>query len=643
MGDDNKSETDSNGSDHLSRRRILELSTAVSIGGLAGCSGSNETGNDAGNGNQGSGQEGGPITEIKSHFGAWEPSNTNMNFFSPTGNQPPFSTYLWTEGTLYRNSSGEITYHTVDDVEFNNGGKEVVFHFKKGYSWWDGTDLTAEDYLVQRQINQFQKFGSLEDADTTLEKVDDYTVKEIRDNPINPELRLLSHTQAMSTKADYYRRWLKRYKKAKGQKEVDAVTNDLTKHQISMQKFVDEGLGCSLWKPKKWNPQRVTYTKHKDHPRASWTNLDTWVWELVDGDQKLDQAFKSGQFDMGELNFNLVSESNTYEPVQRMGLPGVPKLAFNFGNKHLGRRGVRRAIAYLIDHDQLRQVLKANQGTPYKEHPYLNGMASKIGKDWLGTNHLNSLLNYGSSAQPEKARQALQDAGYSKDGKFWVGPDGDTVSGLTYITPPWAIYQAIQQYIGPKLNDFGLGIETVQPSSANFYKRRDESYEFDLLNWYGFGFHPVNTYYVGEGSPTGLDAMRSAVEGNVSADKPPKLNAKRTQRLKQPIRPQFPKKVGSETISGTGQTLYPLMWSEKMSQSQNKNEIAKTARKLSWYYNWQLPHIGFYEEVWQSWGRKDKFTFENNHPENQRTKREHTIPNEDAIQVWQGHVSAKTK
>ena len=672
MADGNKSKADSNGSDRFSRRRVLELSTVASIGGLAGCSGGDgtdssdtggnrtdssdsgsnggtETGDSSGSAterrNRTSGQgQGDPVTtEIKSRFGAWEPSNANFNFFSPTGNQPPFSTYLWTEGTLYRNSNGQITYHTIDDVEFNDDGKEVVFHFNEGYSWWDGTDLTADDYLVQRRIDQFQQFGSLDEADVTLEKVDDYTVREVRNSPVNPSFRLLSHVQAMYTKADYYRQWLDQYRNAGNQEEVDSITQDLTQHQISMEKFVDEGLGCSLWKPEKWNPQRVTYTKHEDHPRADWTNLDTWVWELVGGDQKFDQAFKNGQFDMGEISFDLVSESDTYEPIWRMGLPGVPKLTINFDNKHLGRRGVRRAIAYLVDHDQLRQVLQANHGTPYKTHPNINGMSSKIAKNWLGTDHLDQLLSYGSSAQPEKARQAMRNAGYSKNGEFWVGPDGDKVNELTYISPPWQIYQSIQQYLGPLLTDFGLGIETVQPSSANFYKRLNESYEFDLLNWYHFGFHPANNYYVGEGTPTGLDAMQPAVEGTVTADEPPKLNAERTQRLNQPIRPQFPTEVGSKELSGEGQTLYPLQWNQQMGQSQDKKAVADIARKLSWYYNWQVPHIGFYEEVWQSWGRTDEFTYKQNHPETDRTAREHTIPNEDAIQVWQGHVSAKTE
>jgi ABC-type transport system substrate-binding protein len=670
MTGDELSEPNSSVSDRLSRRRVLQAATALSVG-LAGCGGGG-----GGEGTDGGGaggdptettgttaagveftqtpaptdestvqQEGQPVTtELASQFGAWDPDNTNFNFYSPAGNQPPFSTYLWNEGTLYRNNSGQITYHTIDDVGFADDGKQVTFKFNEGYTWWDGTDVTAEDYLIQRRINQFQQHGSLEAAPVELELVNDYTVRENRSTAINPTVRLLNHVQALYTKRDVYREWLEKYEDAGGEEAVDGVTEELSQHQISMDEFANDGLGCGMWRPVEWNPQRVTYEKHTDHPRSEWTDLETWTWELIDGDQKADQAFQNDRFDMGEISFKNVRQSDTYESIGRFGLPGVPKLTINFSNKHLGRRGVRRAIAYLLDHDELRNILEANYGTPYKGHPYINGMAAAVGRNQLGTDHLEKLIDYGSSAEVEKATAAMKDAGYSKQGDVWVGPDGDSVEGIRYMSPPWDIYQSIQQYFASKLTDFGIDTEVVQPSRANFYSRLNDSYDFDLLNWYHFGFHPVNNYYIGAGTPTGLDTMETAVEGESTADSPPELNAERTQRLNQPIRPAFPSEAGSLEIDGEGQTLYPIQWNEKMSQTQDRAVVEELGRKLSWYYNWQLPHVGFYEEVWQYWGNPDRHIFKGtapDHPNDDRVAREYSIPNEDAIQVWQGHVSSR--
>lgn len=635
--------------------------------GLAGCSGQESKPADtttpgdttSGDGDTGDttsedGEEGGgtPVTtELSSHFPAWEPSKTNFNPYSPPGNEPPFSAVFWYENLLYRNNKGEICYFTIDEVEFNNGGCEVLYHFKEGFHWWDGTPVTAEDWLVKRKINQYQAHGSPDNAPTDLSLDGDYTLKETRSSPINPSVKKLGLTDPLTTKADYYQSWLDKYEDASSDSAVEEITTQLTEHEIGIDEFVDKGLGCGMWKLKDWNPTRVTYEKFDGHPRSGWTNLDTWKWELVSGDQKFDQAFQNDRFDMGELNFNLVPKNDKIENVGKFALPGVPKVSINFGNKHLARRGVRRAIAYIIDRKQLRAVLKQNYGTPYSEHPYNCGIASSVAKNWLGQDFLDKLINYGDTAQPEKAKQAMKNAGYTKQGDTWVGPDGDAVEGLKYITPPWSIYQSIEKFISAQLNEFGIKNKTLMPSSSNFYKRLNETYEFDFVNWYHFGFHPSTSFYTGAGSPVGLDDFTPVIKQTESSSgkcqvnrSTPELKKQTSPRLNQPIRPTFPKQVGAKEISGDGQKLYPIKWGNVMSQAQDRSEIVDKAKKLAWYYNWQIPHIGFYEETWNYWGNVEDYTFRNNHSdsETKRVAREHTIPNEDGFQM-KGHVSAKTK
>lgn len=650
MGRDNQSFDIRDELGSMSRRKLLALSTGA-MASVAGCSSGSDS--PGGSDNTSKNDQGGAAvtTELSSHFAAWQPSKTNFNPYSPPGNEPSFTGVFWWEALLWRNNKGEICYFLIDDVEFKSGC-EVLYHFKKGFHWWDGTPVTAEDWLVGRKITQYQTYGSPAKAPMDVSLVDKYTLKESRDTPVNPTVRKLGLAEAMGVKADYYQDWLDKYEKASSKDEVEKVTSELTRHEVSIDEFVDKGLGCGMWKLKKWNPTQVTYEKFDGHPRSDWTNLETWKWILVSGDQKFNQAFMDGRFDMGELNFKLVEKNDRIENVAKFPLPGVPKLTFNFANKHLGRRNVRRAIAYLIDHKEIRKFLKVNYGTPYLKHPYICGMGSKIGKKWVGKDHLKSLIDYGGTAKPEKAKQAMYDAGYTKQGDTWVGPDGDAVTGLKYMTPPWSIYQKIEEYLSDKLDEFGIKNKALKPSSSNFYKRLNKTYDFDLLNWYHFGFHPVNTYYTGVGSPVGLDnyvpavkhPKKSSSKGCSVNREAPELKMQRSPRLSQPIRPKFPKQVGSKQISGGGQTLYPIKWNNIMGQSQKRDEIIDLAKKLSWYYNWQLPHIGFYEEVWNYWAHTDTYNFRDNHPksETEITAREHTIPNEDSFQM-KGHVTAKTE
>lgn len=650
----------------LSRRQMIALSSGAMVG-LAGCAGQesesvgtttspDDTTTASGDEDTSEdGQESGgtPVTtELSSHFPAWEPSNTNFNPYSPAGEEPPFSANFWWENTLYVNHAGEICHFTIDEVEFKSGGCEVLYHFKEDFHWWDGTPLTAEDWLVTRKINQYQSHGSPENAPVDVSLVDDYTLKEVRTTPVNPTAKKQGLNSTVNTRRDYFRSWLEKYEDASSESAVEDVTSELSKHKIDIDTFVDEGLGSGMWKLKDWNPTRVTYEKFDGHPRSDWTNLETWKWELVSDDQKFDQAFLDNRFDMGELNFNLVPKNDKIENIAEISITGVPKITFNFRNKHLARRGVRRAIAYLLDYKQIRAVLKENYGTPYAEHPYRCGMSSSVAENWLGGDFLDDLISYGETAQTEKAEQAMQDAGYTKEGDVWVGPDGDAVEGLKYITPPWSIYQSIEQYVSPILNEFGIKNKALQPSRSNFYKRLGETYEFDLLNWFFYGNHPTTTYATGVSTiqPYGLDGYESVVEQTEESSSSgcevdrstPGLKQELSPKLHHPIRATFPSEVGAMEVGGSGQTLYPIKWNKIMSQTQDRAEIEELSRKIAWYYNWQIPHIGLYEETWNYWGNVEKYTFRDNHPETDRTAREHTIANEDAFQM-KGHVSAKTE
>lgn len=642
--------------DAYSRRRLLSMGSAATAAMVAGCSGGEGEGSPSetpgsteveqtveDTPTEASGGE--PVTtELSSHMPSWKPSDHNVNIYSPPGGGPAFLNYLWWEPTLYRNANGAFCYYTVDEVAMESAC-DVRIKFNDQHTWWDGTPVTARDLYVQHQINQYQQYGDPADAPNQWELVDDYTIKETRSAPINPTIRRSAMVQSpVTTKADFYQKYLERYRDASTEKEVEQVTTDLTELQVSVQQAVDEGLGNGMWIPTDWDPQRVIHKKYSDHPRADWTNLDTWRWELVSGNQKVTQAFKDGVFDMGELNFKLLPKNDNIENIAKFSLPGVPKMSFNFHNKHLARRKVRQAIAYLIDHKELRSVLQSNHGTPYQSHPYIMGMSKRVAENWFDDDYLDSLIDYGATAKIDKAKATMKEAGYTMEGDRWVGPDGDEFSGIRYMTPPWSIYQTIEKYMTSKMEEFGIGTEMLMPNSSNFYKRLNDTYKFDIAHWFHYNTHPAHAFSAG--SLRGLDNYRAKAKtvessGDCSvARKTPELTGQRSDRLNHPIRPEFPSEVGSEGSST--EKLYPIKWNNVMEQSQSRDEIVELGQKMGWYYNWQVPHIGFYEEVWNYWGNRSEFTFRNNHDETDQIKREHLIPNEDAFQM-KGHVSAKVE
>ncbi len=115
--------------------------------------------------------------------------------------------------------------------------------------------------------------------------------------------------------------------------------------------------------------------------------------------------------------------------------------------------------------------------------------------------------------------------------------------------------------------------------------------------------------------------------------------------MNQPIRPKYPKKVGQMGDGGAKQTLYPVKWDNIMSQTQSTKEVKKLTQKFMWYSNWQVPHIGFYDETRAYWGNENKFDFPtgkvDDHPQAKETKNEHYTNSMEFL--MKGHISAKTK
>ncbi|WP_436912197.1 ABC transporter substrate-binding protein [Halosimplex marinum] len=625
------------------------MTSSAAATGLAGCGGGGEEtpmggtepGGDggSGDGSDGDGGDGGdgsstddtgtpagePVTTEIAHRAAvsWQPGNSNLNPWAEASNMQYWMDYMWWEGVTYPSDGpfmGEAVKWIVDEVEFQNNGCEVLLHFKDGYTWWDGSDVTARDYMTLREISAYQTWGARENWELEFELVDDYTFKEIHTTPQNPSAQRSGYQTPVHTKHSYWKSWLQQYQDAGSQSEIDRITKNLTEEQISMQEMVDEGLGNGFWIPEEWGPTEVTHKKHSGHPRADQTNIETDRWALMSEKQKAIQAFQNDQFDVGESLLPQVNSGSNpnVEVFQNFPQGGVPKLTFNQHNKHLARRHVRQAISYLIDYKELRTVIKSAHGTNYLKHPHAVGMSAPLAKNSMGDDFVGNLIDYGDRAKTDKAAQVLEEGGYSKQGDVWVGPDGDELKGLKYITPPWPIYQTIAKYVGPKLDEFGIKNDVNMPSGSAFWKNWLNNFDFDLVNWWANASHPSAAYTTG--SAAGIDNfvggagnIQGIIEdrntpGDCSVNRnEPDYSADHTERLNIPVNAEFPSEVGATDLSGGSQQLRPVKWGNILSQTQDEAEIQEYSRKLGWWYNWYRPHVGLYEEKWTYWGDTTDF------------------------------------
>ncbi len=644
----------------LTRRRWLALGGSATMAGLAGCGGSNPndpdvtmsgTPGDDSSGSDGSnGKNGTPVT-TELHMRApvsWQPSKANINPFTDTKNTEFWMDYMWWESPVYPNAHGKPMYWLADEVNIKGGGCEVEIKLNDEYTWWDGKPVTAQDLHTAYLISDYKESYGPEKTDDSWEVVDKHTLKHTLPGPANPSLHK-SEYLSVAVKHDFFKSWLEKYEDASGESAIEDVTKELQETTITLNDLTEKGLGCGMWKPKQLSPTNAVHEKYEDHPRADWTNLKTFNWHLISEKQKAIQALNAGQLDMGDKTINQAKSNSKVDVFNRFGTSSIVKLSLNWNNEHLARRPVRRAIAYLMDHDELVKVIKSTQGLNYKPRDTVTGMSAKATNQWTSKSFQNKLIDYGRTSKPEKAKQVLKDAGYTKDGDVWAGPDGSRVEGLTYLTPPWNIYETIGKYLSPKLKEFGFGNKLIIPSSSGFWKRWTDTHDFDMVNWFSDTSHPANAYTTL--SVAGLGKFDEIVNekepsGDCKVDRrTPDLSQQRSKKLNQPIRPKFPKKVGQMGDGGGKQTLYPVKWGNIMAQTQSTKEVKDLTAKLTWYMNWQVPHIGFYDETRAYWGDTNKFDFPtgkvDDHPQAKETKNEHYSNSMEYL--MKGHINAKTK
>ena len=643
----------------LTRRQWMALSGSATIAGLAGCAGDNPNDQDVTMSNTDGGSDGtdgggggSPVTtELNMRAPvSWQPSSSNINPFTDTKNTEYWMDYMWWESLVYPNANGDPIYWLADEINLKGGGCEVEIKLKDDYTWWDGKPVTAQDVHTAQLISDYKASYGPENTDDSWEVVDKHTLKHTLSGPANPTLQKTA-TPYFTTvvKHDYFKSWLEQYEDAGGESAVEKVTKDLTSTTITLNDLVDKGLGCGMWKPKQLSPTNAVHEKYEDHPRADWTNLKTFNWHLISEKQKAIQALNAGQLDMGDKTINQAKQNSKVDVFNRFPTSSIVKLSMNWNNKHLARRPVRRAIAYLLDHDELVQVIKSTQGLNYKPRDTVTGMSTKATNQWAGESFRNKLIGYGRNSEPQKAKKVLKDAGYSKNGKYWADSSGDEVKGLTYLTPPWNIYETIGNYVSPKLKEFGFGNKLIIPSSSGFWKRWTDTHDFDMVNWFSDTSHPANAYSTLSVAGIGkFDEVVDAKEPTKSCKvdrRMPDLTQNRSKKLNQPIRPKYPTKVGQMGNGGAKQTLYPVKWGNIMSQTQSTKEVKEFTRKLMWYTNWQVPHIGFYDETRAYWGNEDKFDFPtgkvDDHPQAKETKNEHYTNSMEFL--MKGHINAKTK
>ena len=419
--------------------------------------------------------------------------------------EPPLAVLNW--------ATGEYEGMVAEEFGWDDDNNYVV-KLVEGYSWSDGSSMTADDLMAT--FNIFRLRGDAVWASLTgIEKVDDYTVKFLMDAPSSLVERLVLITNLRP--ASVYGDIANRAAELEPGAEWDALLNELTEfrpeapvsggpYTIQPDTITEANMMLAL------HPEGFAGDIQQFDAVRLWNGETEVVTPLVANEElwyithgippTTEEAFAGQGID-----------------IVRSGMHTGPGIYVNHRIYPLNLVEVRQAIAYVIDREQNGFVSLGESGVGVE---YMTGMSDGLTEAWLSEEALDSLNTYPHDL--EAAEELLTGIGFSRNSDgVWVDDNGDTLSFELTFPQEFADWSAAAENATTQLNDFGFditarGVQFQQhPQDIN-----EGNFEMAVRNW-GLGdpiparsyLEPYNRYN-GQGELAGEAGGGMGFDVNVS-------------------------------------------------------------------------------------------------------------------------------
>jgi hypothetical protein len=578
-------------------------SLAAANAGLAGCGGGGEQPTPL----PGNGDGTDSSTTLRTRVPwSWAVGDTNVNTWSPLGNNPARERNVFYDPMVSHSpTENRWVYELADGPPEMRECKQYVT-IKDTYTWWDGMTVTAEDYYVLGNIAPFFCCGGPDQVTWEPKLEDEFTYYEQKAAMLNQGFNNSNLMKGFFVKRDIYRPYLERLMDSTTDEEIQAITKELTDLKLTLDDMMEEGFGYGLWKPIDYTEATITFEKHEAHPNAEKTDLENWEWQIINNTQSFYQAFKQDRFDYGTLNYsaNIQNPPSGIETIVEYPDQLGRKLGMSWRNEHLSRRPVRRAIAHLLNLSALEQI--AGDVTAVSQQTA--GMPDNLVADWLGEDFLDSLIDYGLEARPERAAEILRGAGYERRNGVWQDSDGNRMAGLRFISEAGGDEALVGDTISSQLTDFGIKND-FSALEAGSYRTHvtpgtgSGDFDFVLHECGGSAPHPSMIWRYSSArvvdSLSDVISISSPQECGTEAEY--EYTAEESPLFRIPVNPApgIPEEFGD--ADGDPTEFDPVVAGNRMRYDIPEEEILDLAKQWSWWVNYNAFHVylhSFDRKMW---------------------------------------------
>ncbi|WP_017605789.1 ABC transporter substrate-binding protein [Nocardiopsis alkaliphila] len=361
-------------------------------------------------------------------------------------------------GAMFDWGTHEWEYLLLEGHEWD--GNNLIVSLKSGLEWSDGTGLDADDMIRSYAMRVLEAppwglgFPQVKD----LEKLDAQSVRLGFDDVFpNIERSILKHRIVSKiTYEGFGERALKMVND--GVRQGDDEHGEWNAEFIEFNPDSIIASGPYKFDDAQISDARITLVKNEHGYLADTVLFDEVVVHKGDNRQSA-LLVQQGEVDYSTMAPSAADQQafqgvEGFRWIEHAGYAGAG-IMFNYAAKpELKDVRVRKALAYVLDGDQIGQVAR---GEAYSRVEHYAGLADIQAEEIFTAQELAEFENY--DQDQDKAKELLEDAGWTlKDGK-WYLPDGEEASFEVIGVSGWGDFELTATQVEEAWNDFGIKTE----------------------------------------------------------------------------------------------------------------------------------------------------------------------------------------
>ena len=387
----------------------------------------------------------------------------------------------------------------LESFEWESG--TLTMTLREGLRFSDGTDITMDDLIT----NLFNDMGpnQLQSNARSVEIIDDYTliIEFTQDSLMLKTLMLTSPLHFLheeySDFAERFRYVFENHRVVNDQGNYDLTYEGMELHdQIMYERNnylprITEIRTSGPFVPTNITASELTLTRNPYYRIP--VHIETIIGLRPTSAESTILGIQNNDFDIESEGLSIdlalsVAQSNR-ETIRQMIVPEFSQfgLLFNVNSYPTNQLEVRRAIAHIIDREQ---ITPATEPGMIVGDAYATALPQSIRDTFLTRDDLDAMTRFDLNL--EKAAEYLESIGWTRENGVWVDEDGVSPEIILGTVAEWQAYLVMGEASVKMLEDFGLNA-TLAPREAAAYSDFAVSGQAHIIID-GFGSAPNNQH-----------------------------------------------------------------------------------------------------------------------------------------------------